>query len=559
MVDYKEMIVYLIIAIVVIVAVALFLGKDLLAPNYNVSVSLYGVGSNPTYPYQTSHFAINITNHGSSPISNLLLGFYLDGSQISTNSLSIPAGESIVLLRNYTYPSPGTYDFQAVADPGHVLEISNRNATQSSLSYNILQTETANPYSSMPNNNITATQSFTLSGTGLISSAAVASKYNITLFNQLFGPGGTLPLKIVEDLYGYVAYSNGAYATYSNKSAAYTNWLQGTVDPQLVNLVTSSFGIKTREESDNVSYSMLTNTTSMCVFYSKGWTKIISYYNNSNGTTCLNLSSNNYSSTESLVFINLLKNNSKLTHYQSGFIYNNSTTAGTVLDYSKNNLTVTNIFFNKYGLFLSSILQLNKTRNVTAVNYTCNGLIYNSSNISVCSYIIPPSVGNVSETYGLVNSTYIVPHYIFSMYSLVNETDLTLAHDNAAHLMSSLDVNETPAEWQSAYKTTCTLENQSIGCKFLSFSYTDNATLNITNHLYGPITLNQLNCEIAPGFKNATVNKTIAQNSTLELQTHCNLIAVPLSSEISSYNLIFNYTYRNSTHILLGFLNVSDQ
>ena len=114
--DTKEILVYVLIAAIIVVVVLFALGSSILGSSYNVNVALYPVGQSAIYPYQTSQFAINVTNNGSK-ISNLLLGFYINGISISTNTLSIPAHQSVILYRNYTYTASGNYSFQAVADP----------------------------------------------------------------------------------------------------------------------------------------------------------------------------------------------------------------------------------------------------------------------------------------------------------------------------------------------------------------------------------------------------------------------------------------------------------
>ncbi|MGI0100763.1 MAG: CARDB domain-containing protein [Candidatus Micrarchaeaceae archaeon] len=566
MAELKEIAIYGLLAIIIVVAIILALGlSGFTSSAYSIRVKLSQEGTilQTIYPYQTSYYAINITNTGKRQITGMPVGFYLDGVPETENTISIPAGETVTLLRNYTYPSPGPYTFEAVADPGHIFNIADRNASQSSITTNVTEPELPNVYTSVPNANMTYTQSFALSGVGALEIAAVAGRYDITSISDMFGPYDSISTKVFENAYPFTANVYGAYSEYSDNSIAYAAWLQGTIDPAVIGAVVSSFGKDVNELSlptGIIGYVNLGNSTSMCTFYSNGWTKIITYYNASNAGTCETVSTNSYTPTESNVLTNVVVNDTYLTHLQSGFFYTNSSVLGSSLAYSGMNATATNIFQNNYGLFISSIRKDNNAINISAIkNATCYGLIYNSSNLSVCSYLIPTSTGNYSLPYGLVNSSYITPNYTLNMYSLVNNTELIAAHDNAAHLLSRLGINSSFVEWQEAFGNSCSFSNSSIGCKFLSMSQNGTASFNITNKLPKPLRINTLNCEIEPGFENVSINMTIEPNSTTSISQPCSTIAVPTVEAQASYTLIMNYTYGNATMVTSGFLNVTNQ
>ncbi|MDE1871634.1 MAG: hypothetical protein KGI06_05355 [Candidatus Micrarchaeota archaeon] len=564
--ELREMAIYGILALaVVVVVIYLVSGTQIFGSrSYSVNVSLSQSGASPTYPYQTSYYTINVTNTGHSQVNGLLVGFYLNGQPQNTTTVSLPAGKSIEIQRNYTYPSSGSYEFEAIADPGRLLNIADRQSAQSTMSINITNAELPNVYTSIPNGNITSTQSFTLNENGDIESAAIAQRYNISIMNRLFGPAEPVALKIFENVYPFTAKVYGAYAKYSDNSIAYTAWIQGTLNPQVVDVVISSFGYKVHAlngSAESMAYSEIDNKTSICTFYSNGWTKIISYYNNSAPMNCMGIAGKIYVPSESVVLTNLVKNNTKLAHYQSGFFYTNSSVIGSSLSYSGSNVTATNLFENNYGVFVSSIKKLSAGINVSSfTNSTCYGLIFNMSNVSICSYIIPTRTGNVTLPYGLVNSSYITSNYIINMYSLVNNTQLVAAHDNAANLMSRLNVSSRSMIWNTIFKDTCAFDNQSIGCTFVKFiSKNNTAYFNITNKLPANLRINKLNCEIAPGFANLTVNQTIGPNQSREFVQMCNMIAIPAAAAQRSFILLLNYTYGNSTVIAHGALNITTQ
>lgn len=298
----------------------------------------------------------------------------------------------------------------------------------------------------------------------------------------------------------------------------------------------------------------------MCSIYNGGWTKIISYYNNSNSNTCAKIATTTYLPTESNTLINVIKQNGNLTHYQSGFYYTNSSPLGSALYYSNSNITAINLFENNYGIFVAGIKKLGSSINLTNfVNNTCYGLIYTYNGVNVCSYVIATRTGNFSLPYGLVNSSYITSNYILNIYSLVNNTQLVAAHDNAAHLMGALGISENSIVWGTFYKNSCKFSNQSIGCQFLNFSQKSNiASINIQNNFTKGIRLNSLNCEITFGAVPTPLNITIEPNSIKEINQTCTSIVVPTASVQTVYTLILNYTYNNVTRIVNGTLNVTN-
>ena len=78
-----------------------------------------------------------------------------------------------------------------------------------------------------------STQEFTLSGLGTYGGVALVGRYNITLFNQLFGPTQGVTTKIFQNLASRIVYAKGAYVQYANNSVAYAVWLQGPSMPSL--------------------------------------------------------------------------------------------------------------------------------------------------------------------------------------------------------------------------------------------------------------------------------------------------------------------------------------
>ncbi len=560
--DYKEIIIYAIIAVIIVAAVLFVLSRGTMGGSYDIKVALYSLGQGAVYPYQTSHFAINITNNGNNEVSDMLLGFYVDGISVSSNSISIPAHQSIILYRNYTYKSSGNYSFQAVADSAHVLNVQNRSQMTGSLNSKILQPQTADVYSSIPNGNITATQEFTLSGLGAYSSVAVAKRYNISLFNQLFGPSQGVMLEVFENLASGVAYAKGAYVQYANNSTAYTVWLQGTVNASDIGTLLSSFVGSRTGQSGSITYTRISNTLSICDSYSNGWTKIVSYYNNSNSGTCIGFASKSFNSSESAFFNDSLVSNTNLTNYQTEFYYTNTTALGGILSYSNSSLSETRLFNNSVGLFATSAGQLPSSINgIDTTGNICYGLIYNNGSTHVCSVVVPTRNSSVSLPFELVKSTEVLPKYVISVYSLINSTLATVAHQNAANLINVLTKNTTSAVWTTGFENGCSITNQSsLVCAFLSFNYSGTAAyINLTNRYNSPIIISKINCALANGFPNTTINQTIPANKTAPIQLACYNLPITSTAPITQYNLNITYVVNGNTALANGFLNVTNE
>src|SRR5208283_4879163 len=208
---------------------------------------------------------------------------------------------------------------------------------QSSVLVNVNAPEIPNVYKSVPNSNVSKTQSFTMSGTGMYSTEALAQTYELTVADNMFGPSKSVMTKLFGNLYGFVADAYGAYVGYSNNTSAYTLWLQGTLDPRFVDYVLSTFRVPQSNvtvDGTTVGLTRIDNQTSLCTYYSNGWTKLLTYYNNSRSTTCLSMIGKSYAPNESAVLVVSLNNSKELTHYQSGFLYTGSQSLGSSLFYS---------------------------------------------------------------------------------------------------------------------------------------------------------------------------------------------------------------------------------
>lgn len=554
----KNLLPYVALFVVVVIA-AVIAAAEFTSNSYSLSVIMASNRTAIIFPYHTSLFTIKVSNNGGSAIKNLIVGLYLNGTELKHYTVTIPGHNNVTLSANYTYRTSGTFYFQAVADPGKLLNVANRNGTESGVLVNVTAPELPNVYKSIPNGNVVDTQSFVLSGTGMYSTSAIAQTYNLKLMNAVFGSSKNMTAKIFENIYGYIAYAFGASTDYANGTSAYSVWLQGTVTPDLVGLVTSTFRVPMSNATVNgtrIVVARTGNQTSMCTSYSNGWTKMLVYYNNSKNATCLSFMGREYQPTESNTLVDALNSSKEITRYQSGFMYANSTKLGSSLPYSNSAFGVINFFQNDYGLFAGYVQRSVNAVDITA-NRTCYGITYDNGNTHMCSYITVPTDFSMAQGYGLVNTTEVTANYTVTLYSLVNESNLLAAHQNGAALINALRINGSSARWVQAQKNTCQFNDPSLGCSINSFDYYNNtANLSVRNRLGSPINITGVGCHL-PGVKyNALVNGTVKGNSATSLKFECYNMVSALTS-VENYEITMNYTRGGINSVAIGTLNVT--
>ncbi len=556
----KNLLPYIASAVVVIVLVAA-IAIEFSTNSYSLNVIMSNNRTGVIFPYQTSIFTIKVINEGGATVKGLTVGLYQNGTELRHYTVTIPGHSNVTLKGNYTYRLIGNTSFQAVADPGRLLNVVNRNSTVSSVPVDISVPELPNVYKSIPNENVTSTQSFVLSGTGMYSASAVAQAYNLDMIDALFGTSKGMTVKIFDNLYGYIADVFGAYTSYANGTSSYIVWLQGTVTPGLVDYVTSTFRVPMSNMTINgtgVSFARVDNRTSMCTDYSNGWTKMLVYYNNSKNTTCLSFMGREYTPTESNSLVDALNTNNALSHYQSVFAYINSSKLGSSLPYSGSGVGVVNFFQNGYGVFAGYVQKSNSAINISS-NRTCYGITYDNGRMHACSYIVVPINRSQTAGYGLVNTTEITPNYTVTLYSLVNASNLLPAHSNGAALIAALMINGSTERWVESPANFCLFNSSnSLGCSYDSFDYYDSiANLTITNRLGSSINITGVGCHL-PGVKyTALLNATTVKgNSAISLPFPCyNMVNLPIN--VQNYQITVNYTRNNVNSVAVGILNVT--
>ncbi len=558
--DFKTLLVYAAIVVVVAVAVAYVLSTQI-SSVYSISVTLLANVPATAYPYQTAYLTVYINNTGSGTATGVPLLVYLDGTPVKSYKVTLPPRSGGSVSLNYTFPSNGLYQFQAIADPGHLLKISNRSAAQGSVAIDVNAPQTPNAYSSIPNNNITYTQSFSLLQNGSAFASTTALGYNISVLRDIFGPARTVMLRTLYDLSDTINLAEGATAYYPGNQIAYTVWVQGTITPALVSAIVNSFSIPESVASANgtrAAFARVSNTTSMCFYYSKGWTKIVSYYNAStNAITCAGIISAAHSGSANTLTVGTNNETVGLSELAPKFVYLNSTYLGSALTYGNGTYGAASIFANQYGTFISYLKKNAAPVNIS-VNSTCNGIVYPANNIYVCSSGVS-TIHNSSEVNVLINETEVTQNYTASLYSFVNRSTILLANNAGIDLLLSLNLSNRSAGWVSTLVNVCGIFNVSLPCRVVSFSDANStAVIGLTNNMTTAIKITKAAC-FAPGLKKSqNVSVSIAPGQTADLTMSCVNVPIPLQTVSTTYDIALNYTQLGAAKNATGEITVAN-
>jgi hypothetical protein len=561
----QEIIIYAIIFIIIVAAVAIYASG--LLSNQSVSVSVRLEQLNPsqvTYPYQLSKFRIYVNNTGNSQVKNLVLETYVNGVELQTFTVQLPPNTGTEINFSYdTYPVNGTYKFQAVADPGHLLDVQNRSTTSSSYSVYVSPPQVPDVYTSMPNSNISATQHFSFLQGGLAAALFLSSEYkNQGLFTATTDNNSKLLFSTFRDLLasGTINATAGAYTTYKNSSVAYTAWIQGAANLSYVYAIASTFKLpeqNTTANGEKTLYVRINNETSFCAKYDRGWTKIFEYANASvSSQTCLNLASTNYNSTITSKTLDALTNDTAL----QGYFYSNSTAIGFAVT-AGNATGAMEMVGNKYGIFAGYVRENPPTFNAISQNSICPGIISVAGKASVCTNEVPAL--NSSNLFVLMNSTAFNKNHTYTMYSLINASEKSGAGNNAAALLEYLNVSGL-VQWKSATPTyfTCLLDNTSLPCTYKNFTVNEStgnaiAVVGLKNDFQSFIKLDRIGCRLGFYNENTTTNTIIPAGGNATVQFGC-LASALGSLVLPSYVLGINYTLGNNVHEVNGTLNASN-
>ena len=565
----KEIALYAIIAIVVVAGVLVYF-TYFSNPPVGLRLSLVQTGAlaSTLYPYQQVTYTVTANNTGSSQINNLYVAVYVNNQQQSPYSkyITLPKGTGAKYNITLIFSTNGTYDVQVVADPAKLLDIQNRSAAQSFVSVKVSPPQTPEVYTSIPNANITATQSFTLQKPALIPLLYITTGYNGTPMRNTLGFGDVLTTRIFENMLPsevYIGKINGAYAEYANGQRAYVAWIQGTINDTLLNTIVSSFGSQPSQFSSGglpAYYSSINSTTSLCYYYEQGWTKLIEFDNASQASSgsCKSVASQRFNASENAKFVSALKNNTIVSALTSAITYQNFTVSnssavnrtdiGTSLFLNGKSFAALNMTAGPPGYFFSYATTNIPPLNISKPRY-CAGIPFFEQYESTCSEFVPPAKPATNSSAVLVNTTELNANYTMMLYSLVNTSTRFEAVLSGRQLFFSSNFSSDGSKWwNSTFMNRCTFpSNVPLRCSVNYFLHTSAVTnLTLTGTSTAPVYVKSLGCytpytgatEI-----NYSVAKTLSLNQSASVDIFCkgiqpgfNFIFTPLYTLDLSYN-----------------------
>ena len=577
----KEIALYAVIAIAVVVVVLVYY-TYFSNPPVGLRLSLAQNGATQTlYPYQQAVYTVTVNNTGSSQINNLYVAVYVNNQQQSSYSkyVTLPKGTDSEYNLTILFSANGTYNVQVVADPAKLLNIQNRSSAQSSLSVKVSPSQVPEIYTSIPNANITSTQSFTLQKSALTPLIYVITNYKGTPVHNMLGLGDVLTTRIFENMLPssvYIGQINGAYAVYGNGQIAYTAWIEGTVNNTLLNTIVSSFGAQAEKFSSGGApayYSSINSTTSLCYYYEQGWTKLIEFYNASQPGSCKAIASQRFNASENARFVSALENNTYVSALTKAITYQNFTVAssivnrtdiGTSLSLNGTALSAINMTAGPPGYFFAYVSRNVPTLNVSTVRY-CDGIPFYEQYESTCSMFVGPANPAKNSSIVLVNTTELNANYTMMLYSIVNDSTRFSAVLAARQLFFDSNFSSDGAKWwNSTFNNRCTFNSTvPLKCKINYFVHNSAiANLTLTGESSTPITIKSLGCYTpytGTTEFNGSVAKTVSVNQSVYADVFCrgitpgfNYIFVP------PYTLDLAYLQNGREVNATGTLNITN-
>ena len=533
--------VYLWVALVVVIlAAALFFRYF-----YQSQMSLVlGLSSQQSqlYPYQKATFTIDAFNNGTSAITNMSIGVQVNGNLTTLYKVTLPAGKQASIAYNYSPESPGTYKITALADPGMLYNMADRSKLQANRTLIVLVPQNAMPGQMLPKENITTSQSSTLSGGGFIVATYLNGQYGISRFALTDSKDVSKLLNPIFNLTSpYVKNMSLASAKYSDGSSAYSLWMKSFIAPNIFGVQASALKFNWTNSSSSegtVTVIRLSNTTTFCSWYSGGWMKMLAYSGSRSCFSIVNASAPN--ATSSLPSGNIPVFYDRLAIPNSTLLGNYTGISGPGGAYAA-----------KLALFSNSSFVYAGIANSTPQTNLCYGLISTANGTSYCSTYLLPKSGNVSAL-SLVRTTSYLGTYNLTVFSLVNTSYALAQIPVAVDLMKGFNMSGTPVEFMSGIVNTCAFTS-SFPCTNTGYS---NGTISftITNNAGSAIKLNSFKCYTFGAALGPKLNTTLQNGESANVSTGCydssgRISTVSLGLKL---HLEMNYTIGNETRNQVG-------
>ena len=442
----------------------------------------------------------------------------------------MPVGKRATIPYNFTPTSSGSYEISVVVDPNKLYDITDRQSAQSSTTVLVSSTERAAPYSNFPTN-AADQDTFLMNPKGYATTLYFDNftKYfyltNSNQVNNLLYPF----LDIFASYINRIAVSHAYYFNYSLTSM----WINGYISPSSIDVAAAGKGINVTH-INNVSVMNFGNSTTLCSWYSGGWTKTLVSISGKNCTAYITNTTNTFD--YSNLYFDLKNRNMSWLNY-SGYAPNMTYTG--------------DISLNGNAIVFESLMKSPYFSNV------CSGNILNVSNNSYCMGTFYQGNATLDEINRLIGPYNVSVWWI----SLPNATQESANY--ALNLTSSYVFSGNHTTFVSAFADRCFFTNN-ITCQNPVLA--SNATnlrvgVDIINKYNKTLTINKMGCALIGNFtlSNLGINILAGKNATVYLpcynsgaETNSSIIPVgfPIPIEL-------NYSYENIANTTYGFAEIT--
>ena len=515
---------YIWAAFIVVIIIGALYFRYFYQPSYSISVNV-AAPSGKAYSFQSIPISISVSNNGSATIDNISFGLYINGNTTRIYKAYIPAGKQATVTYNFTPANSGAYKFSVVVDPSNLYNIADRSAAQGSATLTVSPTEKATPYSNFPNG--AESQDISL----MKPQGYVATLYFVNFTKDFLITGSVQAnnflyptLDVLASYINNITISHAYYPGHNLTSV----WISGYINANTIDAAAQGQGINISQEN-SVSVMNFGNSTTLCTWYSGGWTKMLISIAADNCTayTANTTDSINFSS----VYYELKNRNISLLNYY-GY--------GPGVKYAGD------ISANANALVYESLAEGSNFSNI------CYGLTFNMSNNSFCRMIILQGNTTADQLNRITKS------YNLSIWWIPTANATIPALNNAINLSSSYVLPGNSIAFISAYSNQCIL-TKDITCNnpvFASNTTELRIGINITDNYGSPITLNGVACSLGGTAPLTKLDVLLASDKKTTVYMPCyysgkevNSSIVPAGDELY---LKLNYTYNNIANTTYG-------
>ncbi len=507
--------------IIAIAAVSVYF-RYVYSPSLAISVRLGGHQSS-IYEFNSTVIPVVVSNLGGSQIRNMSIGMFVNGTLSGVYRVSVPGHGEAEFNFTYVGKYPGLYNITAVADPGRLYNIGDRNLTHDGFDLQVLRIDNASPSELMPGDPIAYNES-DMSALGYAVSSYLYENYSeggfsltrIKNLNSLLYPMLNLSLPYLNSI-------KAVSAVYSNQTLA-SVWLSGFIKPSIVADAAIGKGANVVNETVgnmSIAYASLGKNLTLCSWYSGGWTKSLAA---EGSTTCNEIVGMKFSHGASDFAFNFTGINA----IDTGTIGNFTSVSAGSYDYGR-------LFVSNKSIIFASV------GNKGVVNDSgCYGVLDSFNGINYCSSYVLDKSGSISNL-SLVRTTEYVKGLNVSASALVNVSMVLDQASKNIGILLALGFGGQSLNFTPEVRNVCVIKG--FACSNAIF---DNGTISFSlrSQSNQTIKLDSISCYEAGQANVSRLSGVILGGEVANVSASCYNYGTRLTGLLAGLNLhlALNYT-----------------